>query len=267
MTNKVYWAERREYTYNRIILDVEKELANEYIRCANSTKSKLSALLDELEATSKEDILISDLYKYNRYYDLINSLNANLIKLGNKEITLLGQAFKKMYETNSQLIADELGFNFPVDEEAVKKAINGVWCEDGRHWSDRVWISKDGLRERVQKGIVDCIARGASRKELTEDLMKNFDRIGYYEADRLARTELSYIQNQSTYDRYAQAGIKQYEFYATDDAVVSKKNKGKTCTHCQELDGKIYALKDAQVGVNYPPLHPHCRCTVLAVKK
>ena len=168
-----------------------------------------------------------------------------------------------MYLTNSQLIADELSYSFPINDDAVKKAINSTWAPNGRHWSDSVWHNKEGLSERVQKGMVDCLARGVSRQELTKTLMDNFDRIGFYEADRLARTELSYIQNQSTYDKYKEAGIQKYEFLATDDALFSKKSK--TCGICQELDGKIFKLDEAIVGHNYPPIHPHCRCNVLAV--
>ena len=119
MKSKQYWADRKEYIYNRVIIDVEKELAQEYIRCAETTKANLSALLDEIEASGTENVLISDLYKFNRYYDLLNNLNANLTKLGRKEITILENAFRKMYLTNSQLIGDELSFSFPINEEAV----------------------------------------------------------------------------------------------------------------------------------------------------
>ena len=30
----------------------------------------------------------------------------------------------------------------------------------------------------------------------------------------------------------------------------------KTCSVCGKLDGKVFNLKDAKTGVNYPPLHP-----------
>jgi hypothetical protein len=31
------------------------------------------------------------------------------------------------------------------------------------------------------------------------------------------------------------------------------------------LDGKIFDLKDKEVGVNWPPLHPHCRSSTACV--
>lgn len=221
-------------------------------------------LYDQIK-DEEDEVLISHLYKYNRYYDLLNNLNGNLAKLGMKEIKLMNSALHKQYLTNSQLTIDELGFNMSYDENAVKKAIEKIWAPNGKHWSSSVWSNKAKLSDKVQKGLVDCLARGVSRVELAQTLMDTFSSVGFYEADRLARTELAFIQNQAIYDRYLDAGIEQYTFLATHDAVVSGKNKGKTCSHCEEQDEEVYYLKDARVGVNYPPLHPHCRCSVLAV--
>jgi hypothetical protein len=56
---------------------------------------------------------------------------------------------------------------------------------------------------------------------------------------------------------YDECGIERYEFMATLD--------NRTSTVCAGLDGKIFDLKDKEVGVNYPPLHPHCRSSVAPV--
>ena len=36
----------------------------------------------------------------------------------------------------------------------------------------------------------------------------------------------------------------------------------KRCADCAALDGKIFPIKDGQVGVNLPPLHPNCVCSI-----
>ena len=38
----------------------------------------------------------------------------------------------------------------------------------------------------------------------------------------------------------------------------------RTCARCGEKDGEIFALKDMNQGENAPPLHPRCRCTIVA---
>jgi hypothetical protein len=45
--------------------------------------------------------------------------------------------------------------------------------------------------------------------------------------------------------------VEQYELVATLD--------GKTSEICQELDGKVFAMKDYEVGVTAPPFHCWCR--------
>lgn len=37
----------------------------------------------------------------------------------------------------------------------------------------------------------------------------------------------------------------------------------RTCEECGALDGKIFPVTEAKVGVNYPPLHPNDRCTTV----
>lgn len=58
-------------------------------------------------------------------------------------------------------------------------------------------------------------------------------------------------------ESYIRAGVKRYEFIATYDE--------KTCLICGKLDGKKFPIGEAKVGVNYPPMHPGCRCTTVAV--
>jgi SPP1 gp7 family putative phage head morphogenesis protein len=53
--------------------------------------------------------------------------------------------------------------------------------------------------------------------------------------------------------------VEKYEFLAAIDSRTSKL--------CRDKDGKVFKLKDSKVGVNFPPLHPHCRSTIIPVLK
>lgn len=55
---------------------------------------------------------------------------------------------------------------------------------------------------------------------------------------------------------YSKGGYSEYEFMATSD--------DRTCPSCSALDGKHFLIKDAVVGLNYPPMHEGCRCTTIA---
>ena len=54
-----------------------------------------------------------------------------------------------------------------------------------------------------------------------------------------------------------ECGMEKYRF----DAVLDKKTSEK----CRDLDGKVFLLKDADEGKNYPPMHPNCRSLAVAV--
>lgn len=249
-----YWGNREsQLLLNQVLKVAEKELSKQYLRCFRKTQQELIKLYNELINETGE-ILISDLYKFNRYYDLLNNLSSNLKKLGIEEEKLYRELFSDFYRRNQELIGESINWLLPIDEEIVNRAINSVWCKDGKHWSDRIWNNKALLEERIKNGMVDAVARGAGKDDLVRQLMADFN-VGYNQADRIARTELAYIQNKSTLDKYEQAGIEKYKVLANQADDES----------CGNLDGEEFYLSEAQVGVNFPPFHPNCKCAILAV--
>ena len=52
---------------------------------------------------------------------------------------------------------------------------------------------------------------------------------------------------------YEDLGIEEYKYLATLDYA--------TCEMCQPLDGMVFKVSEAKEGVNYPVMHPRCRCT------
>ena len=71
----------------------------------------------------------------------------------------------------------------------------------------------------------------------------------------LVRTEMNNVANQGTLKAYEDQGITEYRFHATLD--------NRTSEICSSLDKKIFKVKDAKRGVNYPPMHPRCRSTTI----
>lgn len=53
---------------------------------------------------------------------------------------------------------------------------------------------------------------------------------------------------------YQQMGFKEYTFHA---------NSG-CCEDCQKLNGKHFKLSKMECGVNAPPMHEGCRCSISA---
>ena len=86
----------------------------------------MSDLYYDLATNKHGYVLISDLYKYNRYYDLINSINKELLALGQKEVKICNTALITMYEANAKIIDKSLNITYTPDKKAAEKVIHTI---------------------------------------------------------------------------------------------------------------------------------------------
>jgi len=238
---------------------VTGELKKEYTRAAQQIARDMSALYDRIQSGTAT---ANDLYKYNRLYKMMAEVNKELKKLNAKEVRLLERDFRDLYDANQRMLRSEFGFTSKLPKSAADKVIRAIWAPDAMNWSKRCWIDKAKLIQSLEKGLIDCVVRGASRQEVVAQIRDEFD-TSYYRADRLVRTELNYIQTQSTLDQYAAEGIEKYMIIDAGDYPGSGVKPERECTTCRNLaDGGPYPVAKAEAGVNLPPIHPNCRCTI-----
>ena len=84
---------------------------------------------------------MNDLYKYNRYFELMNNLNQRLVKLGGSEIKIMDERLISTFENVQDIITKTLpaAISFSsVSPGTVDQVIKKVWCADGLHWTDRI---------------------------------------------------------------------------------------------------------------------------------
>jgi len=191
--------------------------------------------------------------------ELLNAeIEKTLVKLfGNGQISIynmLADTYKDSYYRSIYNVqtAFGIGVDFIKPNEAViQKAVTKSWCKT--NYSKKIWGHRKQLAEDLRSHITQGLIQGLSEAEMSKKLAKDLN-VSLSNAKRLARTESSYIHNQVSLDTYEEyAGIEKYRFLATLDY--------KTSPICQDLDGKIFYKEEAQVGVNFPPMHPNCRST------
>ena len=158
--------------------------------------------------------------------------------------------FYKMYTTDFGLT----GINTVLPKETVKRLMQQPWS--GANFSERIWGNTEALGKVLKQEIIQSFMQGISVKDLSDRIEKRFitDRKN---TERLVRTELNYALNETTKLSYEEAEIEEYEYLAEID--------GRTSDICRELNGQKFKMKDAKAGVNYPPMHPHCRSTTVPV--
>ena len=141
-----------------------------------------------------------------------------------------------------------------VSEKNVREIVEHDWS--GREFSKSIWNHTDDLAKEIKQVLIEGELTGASEVDMTAKIAERFD-VAMGRARCVVRTESNYCTNQAELKALKGAGIEFYEYAALHDERISE--------ICDALNGKTFPLKDAVVGVNYPPMHPNCRSSVMPV--
>lgn len=237
------------------VASIENILIKQYKSISKNIIAEANKMyLDILE--SGREMTYSEMMRYDRYFKLLASIQKELNKLGQTQITVINQGMIDLYNKVGEQISGNENFAL-VNRFYAEEAVKRVWCEDGLTLSDRVWKNMTTLRMTLEEGLANCVIAGKSHKYLEKELQHRFH-VSQSAASRLARTELNYIQNQGAMRGYLDAGYTHYKFITAID--------GRQCDECGKLNGKIFAFDEAEVGVNLPPIHSNCRSNIIGVK-
>lgn len=226
----------------------------EYVkRIAEIKDPRIKALLtSELDALSVNSSI-------TRLEALLGQIDMILNDLFDKGVSQMqeefGDAFIEGYYKKSYDLQSRAGFFneiAKIDVKAVEDIISYPWS--GAMFSDRLWRNKQALIFNSKEIITQGIIQGKSISEMSSSLSAKMGQ-SYKNAERLIRTETARIHSESDLAAYKEAGVEEYEFMATLEY--------RTCEICRSLDGKHFKLSEAQEGINYPLMHPGCRCTTV----
>jgi len=243
-----YWTKRQKKLLNLTIEELEELLKDNYEYALNKTyQEMIDMYITILDEQGKP--LISHLYAYNRYYNIIKKINNILTDLGSKEEKIFGEYLTRMYKDNETIINSEFSLTTHIDTDKVENIIREDWVGDGNNFSDRIWKDKTALANTLRRELVNAVETGKSADYMAKVLTEQFD-VEFYKAKRLSRTELARVQLQSTLDKYREVGITKAKIIeAMDD---------RTCDKCRERHNSIIELKDIKDGGNILQ-HPMCR--------
>lgn len=141
-----------------------------------------------------------------------------------------------------------------IDQSKLDKIVSKPWTTDKQTFSDRIWKSKTQLLDSVHTELTQMCILGKAPDEAIKNIAKRMD-VSKGQAGRLVMTEAAYFGSVAQKDCFNDLDVEKYEIVATLDS--------KTSEICQQMDGKVFDMKDFQAGVTAPPFHCWCRsCTV-----
>lgn len=120
-------------------------------------------------------------------------------------------------------------------------------------FSERIWSDQAMLKAELSKLLQSGLIRGENPRALARDLRKVVN-VSRSNAERLMRTELARVQTEAQKESMIANGFTEYTFHANS----------RCCDVCSALNGKHFKIKDMLSGLNAPPMHPNCRCSVSA---
>lgn len=261
-----YWVDRLDAQNLRLLDKTEAQLmrqvAKMYRGALNTLTKDVKQLYADMITNAQNGVIsIADLYRYDRYYILANDLNTNLNKLNESSCELFEDKFVDMYKKTQDLLKKTEQNYFKAESAYAKDPtpiVNEIWTTDGKVWSERIWHNSEVMEERIMGVLVDCFTTGKSVDKVVGKISEEFGS-GLYAAQRLIRTELSRIQNQSLLDGYIANGYDRYKILGSHDE--------RTCEVCSQMIGKIIKVMEAVPGKTLPPFHPNGRCIIAPIIK
>lgn len=268
--------------YERILHELDKELsifyaryaANESVSMADARRLLRDAELEDFRMSLDEfrdkalagglDKELEEVYlrsRISRLQALQTQVELRMMELFGSQRDVLRDHLQERYTDTyyrtvyavSQQI-DVASTFARIDPQTIERILAVPWA--GSEFSSRIWADKDKLTRELMQTLSRGFVRGDSLDRMTKEFTQ---RMGVSEsrAATLIHTESAHMAAEAAEQGYRETGVQSYRFEAALDL--------KTCAVCGALDQREFPLAERETGINYPPLHPRCRCTTVPV--
>ena len=244
---------------------ISREEAEQLINSAKSEEisKRLQKVLENTDDPKQRMELIKKIHAqaYGARISRLEAVKQNVYAYFKEKANIEIQKTKTLYntvveESYYRTVHDiakgcNVGINFSlIPQRAVDEILSSKW--HGSSFSERVWANTGKAAEQAQNIIANGLLSHKTYNQMAEELA-GVQNNSQYNASRLVRTQANHFLNLGEFKAYEELGIEEYKYLATLDEI--------TCEECQVLDGKIFKVSEKVEGVNYPTIHPHCRCT------
>lgn len=264
--NKIVITEQKAQLYARRMLTLYEKMEESFKEDFRTFFKESKK--DVIELTSKQKAIDPLFLRklLNEIYALIVKWNIGLMDITSKQITTILNAGGSIA---AALMDSEFNGTSPEAISFVEKYVPKF-----------VQQLNKNTREDLQAVLIKAQVEGWTVPKLRDELRHVFNKYSENRVEMIARSEIIRSSNAGARLAYKQAGVKELEWMDTDDK--------RTCKICASMDGKrigidefflregqsmqyddgsgnIKTFTNTYESVQYPPIHPRCRCTIVPV--
>lgn len=236
---------------NKLLSQAERMDLQEFI---NKAKGKITPDIEKSLNLASRRVRIS------RLQAMELEIKTSVSKLLNTEekrlFAHLTNTFNKRYYNELYGLQRITGYEniFKINDDELRQIILNPWASDGSNFSNRIWKRRDKLVGTLRADLTRNIIAGRSNDDIIKNISSAMN-VSKANAGRLVMTESAAMNSIATQKAYNRMKTEKYEILATLDL--------KTSDICQDMDSKVFDVKDYSVGVTAPPFHPNCRTTTI----
>lgn len=256
--------------YDKALEDIEKEISRNFIKYSKDNLLTISELMkkaDKFDVVKFNDkvkkyiergeydesidyLMIYYLkIRVNRLEFMKDKIDFEVDKLTDKLKSEYKKKLKKEtieeYKRQSGILEPHIDYS----TNTVAKIVNSSF--HNATFSQRLWGNGESLKSVINTTVNRLILQGVHPDKMISELRKLFG-VSYSEARRVLITESARVQGDVQLDSIEQAGFKSYVYIA----------ERRACVICGSLNGKVFLVKDKEIGLNMYPMHPNCRCRI-----
>ncbi|EHL11098.1 hypothetical protein HMPREF9629_00635 [Peptoanaerobacter stomatis] len=236
---------------NKLLSQAERMDLQEFI---NKAKGKITPDIEKSLNLASRRVRIS------RLQAMELEIKTSVSKLLNTEekrlFAHLTNTFNKKYYNELYGLQRITGYEniFKINDDELRQIILNPWASDGSNFSNRIWKRRDKLVGTLRANLTRNIIAGRSNDDIIKNISSAMN-VSKANAGRLVMTESAAMNSIATQKAYNRMKTEKYEILATLDL--------KTSDICQDMDSKVFDVKDYSVGITAPPFHPNCRTTTI----
>ena len=196
------------------------------------------------------------IYQLNRLEGLQASARLHLYQATGDVVQRIDNHILRQSLRGANTAAEAMGFGrafYSMDSDAVRRFVDTVWTGN-TSYSQRIWDNTETLASYVAQDMSKALARGDSYQRIAKALEKRFVDVPQSSLMRLVYTEGTYVSRMAQVEELKREGFDSYTIEVVHDE--------RACEECEGVNGSTFRFEDMQVGVNFPPLHPYCRCQI-----